>query len=176
MPTGGSSRQTVMIVDGDTVRSRRLSAREAARLMGLPDNYKLPSNYIEAYDLMGDGVVVPAVRHLAEGARSWSRSRRERLRTPKEAQESPSSPSAAQEGHPAREGAQGAARGRLTMPRSAASPPIPFAWLKARLKRDKAAPTGFVGSSAPWAISRPAVTPGRGIGLFRQDGRNERRR
>ena len=31
MPTGGSSRQTVMIVDGDTVRSRALSPREAAQ-------------------------------------------------------------------------------------------------------------------------------------------------
>ena len=34
--------------------------------MGLPDSYRLPSNYVEAYDLMGDGVVVSAVRHLAE--------------------------------------------------------------------------------------------------------------
>ena len=66
MPTGGSSIQTVMIVDGDIVRTRRLSAREAARLMGLPDTYKLPNNYKEAYGLMGDGVAVPVVRHLAE--------------------------------------------------------------------------------------------------------------
>jgi site-specific DNA-cytosine methylase len=64
--TGGSSVQNLMIADGALVRSRRLSAREAARLMGLPDTYKLPSDYLAAYDLMGDGVVVPAVRHLAE--------------------------------------------------------------------------------------------------------------
>jgi DNA (cytosine-5)-methyltransferase 1 len=63
---GGSSVQYVMIVDGGTVRSRRFSAREAARLMGLPDTYKLPANYIEAYDLAGDLLVVPVVRHLAE--------------------------------------------------------------------------------------------------------------
>ena len=62
---GGSSIQPIMVVDGDTVRTRRLSTREAARLMGLPDDYKLPSNYNEAYDLMSDGVVVPAVRWLA---------------------------------------------------------------------------------------------------------------
>ena len=43
----------------------------------------------------------------------------------------------------------GRPRGVLTMPRSAASPPIPFAWLKARLKRDKAAPTGFVWLKRP---------------------------
>ena len=66
MPTGGSSRQTVMIVEGDSVRSRLLSPREAARLMGLDDSFKLPANYNDAYGLCGDGVVVPVVRHLAE--------------------------------------------------------------------------------------------------------------
>ena len=34
--------------------------------MGLPDDYLLPSNYNDAYGLMGDGVVVPVVRFLAE--------------------------------------------------------------------------------------------------------------
>ena len=63
---GGSSVQNLMIADGALVRSRRLSAREAARLMGLPDTYKLPNDYLAAYDLMGDGVCVAAVRHLAE--------------------------------------------------------------------------------------------------------------
>lgn len=63
--TGGSSRQTVIIVDGEEVRTRLLSTREAARLMGLPEDYKLPSNYNEAYHLAGDGVVVPVVRFLA---------------------------------------------------------------------------------------------------------------
>ena len=33
--------------------------------MGLPDTYRLPSNYNEGYHLTGDGVVVPVVRHLA---------------------------------------------------------------------------------------------------------------
>jgi DNA (cytosine-5)-methyltransferase 1 len=66
MPTGGSSIQNLMIADGAIVRSRRLSSREAARLMGLPDSYRLPSNYNEAYGLMGDGVAVPAVRFLTE--------------------------------------------------------------------------------------------------------------
>lgn len=65
-PGGGSSRQFIMVVEGDSVRTRLLSPREAARLMGLPDDYKLPSNYNEAYHLMGDGLAVPVVRHLAE--------------------------------------------------------------------------------------------------------------
>jgi DNA (cytosine-5)-methyltransferase 1 len=64
-PAGGSSRQTIMIIEGDSVRSRLLSPREAARLMGLPDEYVLPSNYNEAYHLAGDGVAVPVVRFLA---------------------------------------------------------------------------------------------------------------
>ena len=63
--TGGSSRQTIMVVQGREIRSRLLSSRETARLMGLPDSYKLPTNYNEAYHLTGDGVVVPVVRHIA---------------------------------------------------------------------------------------------------------------
>lgn len=65
-PAGGSSRQTILIVDGNKIRSRLLSPREAARLMGLPEKYKLPSSYNEAYHLAGDGVVVPVVRFLAD--------------------------------------------------------------------------------------------------------------
>jgi DNA (cytosine-5)-methyltransferase 1 len=64
-PVGGSSRQFIMTVEGNNVRSRLLSPREAARLMGLPDSYKLPENYNEAYHLSGDGVVVPVVSFLA---------------------------------------------------------------------------------------------------------------
>ncbi|MCX6048356.1 MAG: DNA cytosine methyltransferase, partial [Chloroflexi bacterium] len=62
--SGGSSRQFIMVVEGDQVRSRLLSTREAARLMGVPDSYKLPQGYNEAYHLMGDGLVVPAVSWL----------------------------------------------------------------------------------------------------------------
>jgi DNA (cytosine-5)-methyltransferase 1 len=64
-PAGGSSRQSILIVEGDGLRSRLLSPREAARLMGLPDHYILPKNYNHAYHLAGDGVAVPVVRHLA---------------------------------------------------------------------------------------------------------------
>jgi DNA (cytosine-5)-methyltransferase 1 len=65
-PIGGSSRQTIMVIEGERVRSRLLSPREAARLMGLPDTYVLPDNYNDAYHLAGDGVAVPVVRFLAE--------------------------------------------------------------------------------------------------------------
>ncbi|CAN5181686.1 DNA cytosine methyltransferase [soil metagenome] len=65
-PSGGSSRQVILVIDGKKIRSRLISARETARLMGLPDDYKLPKNYNEAYHLTGDGVVVDVVRHLAQ--------------------------------------------------------------------------------------------------------------
>lgn len=64
-PAGGSSRQVIMVVDGKKVRTRLISSRETARLMGLKDSYRLPKNYNEAYHLTGDGVVVDVVRHLA---------------------------------------------------------------------------------------------------------------
>jgi DNA (cytosine-5)-methyltransferase 1 len=64
-PAGGSSRQFVLVVDKGRVRSRLMSARETARLMGLGDDYILPPSYNEAYHLTGDGVVVPVVRHIA---------------------------------------------------------------------------------------------------------------
>jgi DNA (cytosine-5)-methyltransferase 1 len=64
-PAGGSSRQFVLVVDKGRVRSRLMSARETARLMGLSDDYILPEKYNDAYHLTGDGVVAPVVRHLA---------------------------------------------------------------------------------------------------------------
>lgn len=65
-PAGGSSRQVIIVVDGNRERTRLISSRETARLMGLDDSYKLPRNYNEAYHLTGDGVAVPVVRHLAQ--------------------------------------------------------------------------------------------------------------
>lgn len=65
-PAGGSSRQTVILIEDGRVRTRLLTVREAARLMGLPDHYRLPENYNEAYHLVGDGVAAPVVAHLRE--------------------------------------------------------------------------------------------------------------
>ena len=63
-PRGGSSRQTVIVIDGQKVRTRLMSTREAARLMGLSDSYVLPARYNDAYHLAGDGLVVPVVTFL----------------------------------------------------------------------------------------------------------------
>ena len=65
-PSGGSSRQTIIIVRGSEIRTRLISPRETARLMGLPDTYELPARYNDAYHLCGDGVVVPVVEHIAK--------------------------------------------------------------------------------------------------------------
>lgn len=63
-PAGGSSRQTIMVINGPNVQTRLISPREMARLMGLPDTYRLPERYNDAYHLLGDGVVAPVVAHL----------------------------------------------------------------------------------------------------------------
>jgi len=65
-PVGGSSRQTIVVVEGRKIRSRLLSPREAARLMGVPDAYRLPKKYNDAYHLFGDGLAVPVVRWLSK--------------------------------------------------------------------------------------------------------------
>jgi DNA (cytosine-5)-methyltransferase 1 len=48
------------------MRMGREAEREAARLMGLNDDYMLPERYNEAYHVCGDGVCVAVVRHIAE--------------------------------------------------------------------------------------------------------------
>jgi DNA (cytosine-5)-methyltransferase 1 len=65
-PRGGSSRQVLLIADGGEVRTRLLSGREGARLMGLSDDYRLPTSANGALHVVGDGVAVPVVRFLAE--------------------------------------------------------------------------------------------------------------
>lgn len=65
-PRGGSSRQAIVVVDGGRARSRLIAPREAARLMGLPDSYRLPTTTTGALHVAGDGVAVPVVRWLAD--------------------------------------------------------------------------------------------------------------
>lgn len=67
-PEGGSSRQIVVIAHNGQLRSRLLTVRECARLMGAPEEYALPGSYNDAYRAMGDAVAVPVTawitRHL----------------------------------------------------------------------------------------------------------------
>jgi DNA (cytosine-5)-methyltransferase 1 len=43
-----------------------LTPRETARLMGLPDSYRLPGSVTDALYLTCDGVAVPVVSYLAK--------------------------------------------------------------------------------------------------------------
>lgn len=64
--SGGSSKQFLMLIEGEKITSRLLSPREAARLMGVDDSYILPEKYSDAYHLLGDGLAVPVVSWLSE--------------------------------------------------------------------------------------------------------------
>ena len=64
-PRGGSSRQAIVVVEAGRVLSRLITPRESARLMGLPDSYRLPGAATAALHITGDGVAVPVVRWLA---------------------------------------------------------------------------------------------------------------
>lgn len=63
---GGSSRQMLIVIDGESVKTRHMTSRESARLMGLPENYSLPTVKTHAAKLIGDGVAVPVVRFLSD--------------------------------------------------------------------------------------------------------------
>lgn len=65
-PGGGSSRQLLLVGLGGETRSRLVTAREGARLMGLPDDYRLLGSQTAAMRVIGDGVAAPVVRFLAE--------------------------------------------------------------------------------------------------------------
>jgi DNA (cytosine-5)-methyltransferase 1 len=65
-PEGGSSRQFLVLKrPNGRFATRLLTVREAARLMGLPDSFKISGSYNDGYRAMGDAVAVPVVRFLA---------------------------------------------------------------------------------------------------------------
>ena len=63
---GGSSRQVVILKRGKTYNTRLLTVREAARLMGAPETYKIPGSYNDGYTAMGDAVAMPVARYLGK--------------------------------------------------------------------------------------------------------------
>lgn len=65
-PKGGASRPRIIVVNGNQVKTRLLSVKEAAALMGLPDDFILPATYQSAFKVIGDGLAVPSVHFLAE--------------------------------------------------------------------------------------------------------------
>jgi DNA (cytosine-5)-methyltransferase 1 len=65
-PRGGSSRQFLVIATADGLKTRLLTVRETALLMGAPKSYSLPGGYNDGYHAMGDAVAVPVARYLAK--------------------------------------------------------------------------------------------------------------
>jgi DNA (cytosine-5)-methyltransferase 1 len=65
-PSGGSSRQFWIFVNGPTIQIRAINAREAMRLMGAADTYILPKGQLAGLKIAGDGVAVPVVSWLSE--------------------------------------------------------------------------------------------------------------
>lgn len=65
-PAGGSSKQLLLVTENGRARLRPMMAREAARLMGLDDAYRLPAGETKALKVIGDGVSVPVVRWLGQ--------------------------------------------------------------------------------------------------------------
>ena len=66
-PAGGSSKQLLIVVENGEAHLRPVSAREAARLMGVPDTFVMPPGETAGLKVMGDGVCVPVVSWLADG-------------------------------------------------------------------------------------------------------------
>jgi DNA (cytosine-5)-methyltransferase 1 len=56
----------LLFIDNGELRSRLLSPREAARLMGVPEDHPLPASQTAALHLVGDAVCVPVVRWLSQ--------------------------------------------------------------------------------------------------------------
>lgn len=59
-------REVIVIKQNGQLHSRLLTVREAARLMGVPEAYKIPGSYNDGYKTMGDAVAVPVAAWLAK--------------------------------------------------------------------------------------------------------------
>jgi len=63
---GGSGKQFLIQAGQGDVRMRTMTAREYARLQGVPDRYSLAVNGVHALTAFGDAVCVPAITWIAE--------------------------------------------------------------------------------------------------------------
>jgi DNA (cytosine-5)-methyltransferase 1 len=60
---GVGSKTGAYLING---RVRKLSPRECARVMGFPEDFKIPSNKQQAYQQFGNSVVVPVLKRIFE--------------------------------------------------------------------------------------------------------------
>jgi DNA (cytosine-5)-methyltransferase 1 len=63
---GGSGKQFVIRADCNSIKMRAMTAREYARLQGVPDDYPITVNGVQALTGFGDAVCVPAISWIAE--------------------------------------------------------------------------------------------------------------
>lgn len=56
----------ILINQGMNSNPRRLTPRECARLMGFPENFKIPVSDTQSYRQFGNSVVVPVIERIAE--------------------------------------------------------------------------------------------------------------
>lgn len=59
----------ILVSRGPRKNPRRLTPRECARLMGFPDNFRIPVSDTQAYRQFGNSVVVPVIEAIAEAMR-----------------------------------------------------------------------------------------------------------
>ncbi len=55
----------ILVSRGKRKRPRRLTPRECARLMGFPDDFKIPVSDTQAYRQFGNSVVMPVIKEVA---------------------------------------------------------------------------------------------------------------
>lgn len=56
----------ILVSQGASKNPRRLTPRECARLMGFPDNFRIPVSDTRAYKQFGNSVVVPVIAEVAK--------------------------------------------------------------------------------------------------------------
>ncbi len=61
----------ILISRGKGANPRRLTPRECARLMGYPDQFRIPVSDTRAYKQFGNSVVTPLIRHAASLMKPW---------------------------------------------------------------------------------------------------------
>jgi DNA (cytosine-5)-methyltransferase 1 len=64
--SGGSSKQLIAYKKNEDIVVRYITPREAARLMGAPENFWLPTNKNDAYTAMGDAVALPVTQYISD--------------------------------------------------------------------------------------------------------------
>ena len=56
----------ILIAQEEGKNPRKLTPREAARLQGFPDSFKIPVSDVQAYKQFGNSVCVPVIRAIAK--------------------------------------------------------------------------------------------------------------